>query len=134
MHTLEFTPSLLTITPSAGSSAGSWITVVGTGFGPLTEGLNLVVDGSDLCSEITIISYGVFGCMTNSVVIEAGAVLDLSIDSVSQGSYVATDCTYTQAELITVDSATLDGSDITFTGTGFTTDGTFTGYATFAGV
>lgn len=33
IHTLDFTPSLLSITPSTGSSAGSWITVEGTGFG-----------------------------------------------------------------------------------------------------
>lgn len=38
---LEFTPTLLSISPSSGSSAGSWIKVTGTGFGSETTGLNI---------------------------------------------------------------------------------------------
>jgi hypothetical protein len=96
IHYLDLTPSILAITPSAGSSAGSLITVEGTGFGMLTEGLNLQADGTDLCSEIEIISYGVFTCLTNAAVIASGAGLDISIDSAGQGSFVASGATFTQ--------------------------------------
>lgn len=40
-HSLTFQPALLSISPSSGSSAGSWVTVTGSGFGPQTEGLNV---------------------------------------------------------------------------------------------
>ena len=38
---LFFTPALLSITPTTGSSGGTWITVTGSGFGPETNGLNI---------------------------------------------------------------------------------------------
>lgn len=132
-HTLEFIPSILAITPSAGSSAGTWITVEGTGFGALTEGLNLQVNGADICSEVSISTYGVFNCLTNAAVID-GTSFGLSISSVAQSSYVASDVAFSQSEIISVSSATLAGNTITFVGTGFPTDGTFVGFASFGGI
>lgn len=38
---LFFTPALLLINPTTGSSGGTWITVTGSGFGPETAGLNI---------------------------------------------------------------------------------------------
>ena len=36
---LEFIPTILSIKPSSGSSAGSMLMVTGSGFGPSTKGL-----------------------------------------------------------------------------------------------
>ena len=36
---LEFIPTIVSIEPSSGSSAGSMVKVSGTGFGPSTKGL-----------------------------------------------------------------------------------------------
>lgn len=38
---LFFTPALLSINPTTGSSGGTWITVTGSGFGPETASLNI---------------------------------------------------------------------------------------------
>jgi hypothetical protein len=84
VHTLEFKPQLFSITPSRGSSAGSVITVTGTGFGVETENLNLIAAGSKLCSQVTIVKYGELKCLTNAIVVAEGATLDFTINSVSQ--------------------------------------------------
>ena len=36
-----FTPALISVSPSSGSSGGTRLTVTGVGFGPSTENLNL---------------------------------------------------------------------------------------------
>jgi hypothetical protein len=48
---IEFTPTLLSISPTSGSSAGSWIKVTGTGFGNETTGLNIqdTTTGLEIC-------------------------------------------------------------------------------------
>ena len=131
IHTLDFTPSLLKITPSTGSSAGSWITVEGTGFGIQSTGLNLQADGSDLCAEVDITGYGVFRCLTNAVMVAESVTLDLSINSVAQASFV--DAIYSQTEMITVTAANVIGNAIEFIGINFpTTD--YVAYASFGGI
>jgi hypothetical protein len=94
VHTLEFKPQLFSISPSSGSSAGSVITVTGTGFGVETKNLNLIAAGSKLCSQVTIVKYGELKCLTNAIVVAQGATLDFTINSVAQKSFVAGDATY----------------------------------------
>lgn len=40
-HTLSLQPTLISASPSVGSSSGSWVTFTGSGFGPQTQGLNI---------------------------------------------------------------------------------------------
>jgi thiamine biosynthesis lipoprotein ApbE len=51
------------------------------------------------------------------VVVADTATLDLSIDSVAQGSFV--DAIYSQTEMMTVTAAHVIGNDIEFIGTNF---------------
>lgn len=94
-HSFETYPSIFTITPSVGSAGGTKITVTGSGFGTQTENLQLLADGTSLCSEIEIVSYGEFTCFTYAIEIVELAVITVSVDSVTQLlSYVAEDCVY----------------------------------------
>lgn len=79
-------PTLVSISPSAGSSGGTLLTVTGTGFGVDTTGLNLVhsSSGTDICSEVTITGYGQFTCLTVAMEISSSDQINLKTDS---GSY-----------------------------------------------
>lgn len=133
-HAIEVTPSVLSITPSTGSSAGSKILVTGTGFGTETTGLDLLADGSSLCAEVEITGFGEFTCTTNEMDVAVGAVITVSMDSVEQAlAYVAADAIYSQSETISVSSATLNVYTIEFSGSNFPTSD-HTAYASFAAV
>ena len=75
-------------TPSVGSSAGTLVTVRGSGFDITDEDLNLKVDGQDLCAEVTILFSGLLLCSTNPInvaqsssiqVVRGSTVLDSAI-------------------------------------------------------
>lgn len=130
-HFLEFAPSILQITPSEGSAGSSWIQVTGSGFGPMTAGLNLKTSaGSHLCQEVEIVEYGVFNCLTAAEDMEYSlSVVIEDIDSTL--SFI--DATYSQFATIVADSVQKNGNSIIFVGSGFpTTD--FTAHASVGGV
>ena len=79
-------PTLVSISPSTGSSGGTLITVTGTGFGTSTDGINLTheTSGTDICEEVNMTSYGTFTCLTTAMEITSGDVLTLKTAS---GSY-----------------------------------------------
>ena len=59
-----FTPGLVGISPSTGSSGGAKLTVTGVGFGTNSSGLNLyhVESSQNICDSVVIDSYGQFTC------------------------------------------------------------------------
>jgi len=126
---LTVVPTLVSISPSTGSSGGTLITVTGTGFGTSTEGVNLTHDtsGTDICDEVNMISPGTFTCLTTAMEITAGDSITLKTAS---GSYscgntqTPDDCTYEQLDASSpvVSAATVSSSStITITGTAFPT-------------
>lgn len=131
-HSLTFLPTLLSISPSAGSSAGSWVTVTGSGFGPSTLGLNIKAGTQVLCSQVEIVSYGVFNCLTKPIAFTSSTALSMTINGAAVSS--TSSATYSQSVLYPVTSSSLSGVTITFTGSNFPTDGSFTASATFGGV
>jgi hypothetical protein len=113
-------PALLSIDPAVGSSGGSRISVVGSGFGTATTGLNIAADGVELCASVNIASYGTFDCYTNAIEVAVGATITVTLNGVeSTDSFVASDCIYSQNETITVSAVATSGNTVTFIGTGF---------------
>ena len=76
---IEMEPSLVSISPSTGSSGGTLITVTGAGFGVNTIGLNLAIygDSDTICEEVTITGYGSFTCLTKEMQISASDTIVL---------------------------------------------------------
>ena len=65
---VEVTPNLVSIAPASGFAGGTLITVTGTGFGMDTQGLTLELStGTNICSSVEILAYGVFTCMTKAM-------------------------------------------------------------------
>lgn len=132
-HAIDVPLALLLIEPAVGSTGGSIIKVTGSGFGTLTEGLNLLADGVELCESVEITAYGSFLCHTNQIEVANGAQILIAIDGEANlDSFVASDVAYEQAESITIVSASVSGNTVTFQGTGF--DASLTGKATLNGV
>lgn len=132
-HSIDVAPALLMIDPAVGSSGGTKLVVLGSGFGTSTTGLNLAADGAELCSSVDIYAYGSFYCYTNAIEVASGATITITLDgSASADSFVASDAVYAQSESIVVTGVALSGTTVTFTGTGFLTD--HTGTATLAGI
>lgn len=106
---LELTPSLLSISPLVGSAGGSRIIVTGTGFGPGTQNLNLYDSKTRklLCSEVKVLSYGSFSCLTNPVVITDGSGIQLAYGSSRINSQDIGATSYTQLENIVLTNASL---------------------------
>ena len=79
-------PTLVSISPSTGSSGGTLITVTGTAFGVNTADVTLVNEssGEDVCQSVTITGYGSFTCLTKVMEISSSDSLQLQTAS---GSY-----------------------------------------------
>lgn len=63
----DFTPGLVSISPSSGSAGGAKLTVTGVGFGINSENLNLyhVESNQNICdSSSTVNGYGDYTCYT----------------------------------------------------------------------
>jgi len=134
VHQLDFEPAVLAISPSSGSSAGSHIHVIGSGFGMETVGLNLMAGSDELCAEVVITGYGEFTCKTNAIEIADSSLISVVVDSVAQEiSFIAGDVVYSQSTIYTVNTATIDYNAITLTG-GFPADGSYTGHVTLGGI
>ena len=73
--TATIAPTLVSISPSTGSSGGTLLTVTGTGFGTdnCCDDLNLenATLGSDICDEVNITGYGTFTCLTKAMEISS---------------------------------------------------------------
>ena len=80
------TPTLVSVSPSTGSSGGTLLTVTGTGFGVNTKGVTLwnVSTNKDVCKSVQITAYGTFTCLTNVLEIKNTDTLKLKTAS---GSY-----------------------------------------------
>lgn len=90
-----------------------------------------MADGTPLCEEVELISYGEFTCKTYAIEVAEGAAITVSVDGVEQAlSFIAEDVAYSQIEMITVTAAEIEGNRITLTGTGFIEGG----IASFGGV
>lgn len=130
-----FDPAVLAISPATGSAGGSVINMLGSGFGPETLGLNILVNGAELCSEIKITGYGELTCKTNAIEISYTAVLSVSVAGTEvTTSFIAGDVSYSQTASLLVSSASSEGSSITFTGASFPTDGSYIAHASFGGI
>ena len=123
-------PNLVSISPSSGSSGGTLLTVIGTGFGVDTQGVNLVdATGQELCQVVTVTGYGTFTCLTKSVEVASDAVLSIKTAS---GTYAcantldATACKYVQVNTGSPTLTSLSASSATqvdITGENFPTSG-----------
>lgn len=124
-------PTLVSISPSSGSSGGTLLTVTGTGFGVNTASVNLIHEstGDEICQTVTLLGYGSFSCLTKSMEISSGDSINLKTAS---GSYScgntlnSADCNYEQINSVspTVSSVVLTSStQIDVTGANFPTSG-----------
>lgn len=101
-HSIDVAPALLMIDPIVGSSAGSKIKVVGSGFGQNTN-INLAANGVELCDSVEIYEQGSFYCFTKAMEVAEGSAITITVDgSVKEGSFVAGDAAYSQTEMMTV--------------------------------
>ena len=77
------TPTLVSVSPSTGSSGGTLLTVTGTGFGVNTKGVTLwnVSTNKDACKSVQITAYGTFTCLTNAIEIKSTDILKLKTAS-----------------------------------------------------
>ena len=68
---ITMVPTLVSVSPSTGSSGGTLITVTGTGFGTSTTDVSLLngTTGDEICDPdtVTITGYGVFTCITQAL-------------------------------------------------------------------
>jgi hypothetical protein len=126
---LTVVPTVVSISPSTGSSGGTLITVTGTGFGTSTEDVNLIDENSDteICEEVKMISYGSFTCLTKAMEITAGDVITLKTASgaFSCGNTATPDeCLFEQLDAsspVVTGASISSSSSITITGTAFPT-------------
>lgn len=129
--TLTATPSLVSVSPSTGSSGGTLLTVTGTGFGINTTGVNLVIEasGDEICAEVTMLGYGSFSCLTKVMEINAADVLLLKTDSGSYTCDNTLDTTVCFFEQLSASSPAVTAATVTSAnsmiveGTGFPTSG-----------
>jgi hypothetical protein len=79
-------PTLVSISPSSGSSGGTLLTVTGTAFGANTADVTLINEstGEDICQSVSITGYGSFKCLTKDMEISSSDTLQIKTAS---GSY-----------------------------------------------
>lgn len=129
VSSVTVSPSLVSVSPSSGSFGGTLITVTGTGFGVDTQDVNLIHEatGTEICSEVEMISYGTFTCLTVSLEIAPADNLYLKTASGSYScanSLNSAECHFEQAQASSpaVTSASISSSStIAVEGTGFPT-------------
>ena len=109
--TATIVPTLVSVSPSTGSSGGTLLTVTGTGFGTKNccDDLNLesATSGSDICDEVNITGYGTFTCLTKAMEISSSDTIDLKIsgETYACGNADNTACSF---ELLDSSSPTLE--------------------------
>lgn len=112
---LDYTKALVSISAQVGSSAGSQLTVTGTGFGTDTTDVNLYYqEGAvNLCDTVEVTAYGTFTCNTIEMEVPDGATLQLVVDGSTYdclNTLSASECTY---KAITADSPSLSAVTLT---------------------
>lgn len=80
-RTANIVPTLVSVSPSTGSSGGTLVTVTGTGFGMSTSGLNLELASSstEICEKVSVTGYGTFTCLTKAMEISSSDELNLKV-------------------------------------------------------
>jgi len=113
---------------SEGSVGGSNITANIQGVGTATSGLELVdsVNGTSLCTKLTVLSYGKVQCQTIAGEIAAGTQFSVKLDSSTYecANTDITQCQYQQLEAGSypkIAIADISSGDLVLTGTGFFT-------------
>jgi hypothetical protein len=136
--TITLAPKLMSVAPEVGSIGGSVITVTGSGFGTGTADLGLydASTSTSICASTTVVSYGVFTCVTNTVEVSIGNTIQLEIGS---DKYDCADlCTYEQASGTSpsISSASLDTGTGTMTivGANYPSDDDYDAVITYKGV
>jgi hypothetical protein len=83
---IKVVPTLVSVSPRAGSSGGTLLTVTGTGFGIKTLKVNLLhkATGVEICAEVHVTGYGTFTCLTK--VMEINSSDEILLQTAS-GSY-----------------------------------------------
>ena len=119
-YSLDFKIVIDTITPSTGSSAGTTITISGSGFG-VNSSFDILVWREKLCQPDSVVfGSGTIACTTNAFDIDSSDIF--SVEGVLNSVDAEVSAQYTQTEMFTITAAEIDGNTITFTGTGFPTD------------
>ena len=134
MKTYILQPTLMSLSPTIGSPAGSYITAVVKGIGKNSALVTLVTStGTDICASVTISTYGILECKTNVQTV-ASTTLKVKVGTITYGC--GGTCTYSTSTSMPAISAVNLESDkqtITFTGTALSVSG-FTGKVIFNGV
>ena len=97
---LTFTYNFVQVSPNTGGSeGGTLLTVIGTGFGTKTTGLDLkdTTTNKLLCKKVTITGYGTFTCLTNAEPVAATDTIKLVKDTtlIDCANTDATKCKFT---------------------------------------
>ena len=122
---ITVTPTVLSMTPSIGSPAGTIITALVKGVGVNTANVAFVTATSqtNICSQVTIPSYGVVQCKTNAATM-AATTLSVKVGSTSYTCGTAANCAYqTSSSFPVAISYSLTGNKIVFSGSNFFTSG-----------
>lgn len=77
------TPTLVSISPSTGSSGGTLITVTAAAIGVNTADLNLAISssGEEICETVSVTAYGTFTCLTKAMEITSADTIVLKTSS-----------------------------------------------------
>ena len=132
---ITLTPTIISVSPSTGSPAGSIIIAAVKGVGTSSTPVTLTSSsGTDLCASVTIPSFGVVQCKTKAATVAATTMKA----KVGTSSYSCTtgNCAFSTSTSMPVVSSAVVESDkltMTITGTNFFTSG-FDGKVTYAGV
>ncbi len=129
---LKITPTLLSLSPTVGSAAGTVIKVTGSGFGSLTTNLNLWSSQSgNVCSKVTYVDPYTFLCTTNPIVMADGE-LKLNTGNAQTSAPDTTLTRFSQTTSVAYSTVVMTSNTITFTGSNLPTTATVLG--TFNGV
>lgn len=140
INTITYTPAFFKVTPSSGASTGgTLLTVTGTGFGVNTSGLNLrnwtVSTTSNICSEVKVIAYGTFTCLTTKGAVAATNDIRMlkGTSAYTCSNPTTTNCKFSTsaATTPTVTSASVIDNVITFSGSNFPAEADYTAKAVF---
>lgn len=141
-HTLvqssfNMTPKYVSVTPNSGSIGGSLLNVTAPGVSKSSTVDILASDGSSICANASVASYGVITCKTNPGEITS-QVLSIKVDGVTHACVNSDNATCTYAQLAassfpTSTSTSKTTTTIVFTGTNYDISG-FSANASFGGV
>lgn len=135
-QTVTVAPAILSMEPAVGSSGGTLLKVVGSGWGTATTDLNLSINGITLCSTVTVTGYGTLDCMTvaQDFAVNGTVAVVLNGTTSTTAHINTTNAIFSQEISMYSDNVTLAGTNIIFEGANFPTSVDFTGHCTINGV